>query len=45
MSDGVDRTHNADVLSRKSCRPSEGACNAVFLRMVIYRCNFLISLV
>lgn len=36
-----DRTYNADVLSRKSCRPSEGACNAVALRSVDCQCDFL----
>ena len=40
---GSDRTHNADVLSRKSCRPSESACNAVVLRTVNIRCAILIS--
>ena len=37
------RTYNADVLSRKSCRPSESACNAVVLRTVKLGCDFLIS--
>ena len=37
-----DRTYNANVLSRKSCRPSEGACNAVVLRAVGSQCDIVV---